>query len=181
MKNCAGDWNHESPAHLSASAGMEQIQAGGETRVRGRLQVWIWLQVLCNGGMALGLSLLYLLDLGSADLPLVFRWGVRYSTFCSAAVSLSAGTTTAAVCWAWRCWERSPAAMATPGPVSSAHCSPRLTPSSSPSPTPCSILAPGKTKYSLRKAIINFLLTYISKDHFQFLQEGGAVLSSGCL
>ena len=53
---------------------MEQIQAGGETRVRGRLQVWIWLQVLCNGGMALGLSLLYLLDLGSADLPLVFRW-----------------------------------------------------------------------------------------------------------
>ena len=62
-----------------------------------------------------------------------------------------------------------------------AHCSPRLTPSSSPSPTPCSILAPGKTNYSLRKAIINFLLTYISKDHFQFLQEGGAVLSSGCL
>ena len=32
-----------------------------------------WLQVLCNGGMALELSLLYLLDLGSADLPVVFR------------------------------------------------------------------------------------------------------------
>ena len=62
-----------------------------------------------------------------------------------------------------------------------AHCSPRLTPSTSPSSTPCSILAPGKTNYSLRKAIINFLLTYISKDHFHFLQEGGAVLSSGCL
>ena len=61
-----------------------------------------WLQVLCNGGMALELSLLYLLDLGSADLPVVFRWGVRYSTFCSAAVSLSAGTTTAAAGWAWR-------------------------------------------------------------------------------
>ena len=33
-----------------------------------------WLQVLCNAGMALELSLLYLLDLGSADLPVVFRW-----------------------------------------------------------------------------------------------------------
>ena len=33
-----------------------------------------WLQVLCNGGMALELSLLYLLDLGSADLPVDFRW-----------------------------------------------------------------------------------------------------------
>ena len=32
-----------------------------------------WLQVLCNGGMALELSLLYLLDLGSADLPVDFR------------------------------------------------------------------------------------------------------------
>ena len=31
-----------------------------------------WLQVLCNGGMALELSLLYLLDLGSADLPVDF-------------------------------------------------------------------------------------------------------------
>ena len=87
-----------------------------------------WLQVLCNGGMALELSLLYLLDLGSANLPLVFRWGVRYSTFCSAAVSLSAGTTTAAAGWAWRCWGRSPAAMSTPGPASSAHCSTRALP-----------------------------------------------------
>ena len=33
-----------------------------------------WLQALCNAGMALELSLLYLLDLGSADLPVVFRW-----------------------------------------------------------------------------------------------------------
>ena len=33
-----------------------------------------WLQVLCNGGMALELSLLYLLDLGLADLPVDFRW-----------------------------------------------------------------------------------------------------------
>ena len=32
-----------------------------------------WLQVLCNGGMALELSLLYLLDVGSADLPVDFR------------------------------------------------------------------------------------------------------------
>ena len=32
-----------------------------------------WLQVLCNGGMALELSLLYLLDIGSADLPVDFR------------------------------------------------------------------------------------------------------------
>ena len=103
-----------------------------------------WLQALCNAGMALELSLLYLLDLGSADLPVVFRWVSDIQTFCSAAVSLSAGTTTAAA-------------------------------------TPCSILAPGKTNYSPRKAIINFLLTYISKDLFQFLQEGGAVLSSGCL
>ena len=29
---------------------------------------------LCNGGMALELSLLYPLDLGSADLPVDFRW-----------------------------------------------------------------------------------------------------------
>ena len=79
-----------------------------------------WLQVLCNGGMALELSLLYLLDLGSADLPVDFRWVSNIQTFCSAAVSLSADITTAAVCWAWRCWERSPAAMATPGPASSA-------------------------------------------------------------
>ena len=32
-----------------------------------------WLQVLCNGGMALELSLLYLLDIGCADLPVDFR------------------------------------------------------------------------------------------------------------
>jgi hypothetical protein len=30
--------------------------------------------MLCNGSMALGLSLLYLLDLSSADLLVVFRW-----------------------------------------------------------------------------------------------------------
>ena len=63
---------------------------------------------LCNGGMALELSLLYPLDLGSADLPVVFRWVSDIQTFCSAAVSLSEGTTTAAVGWAWRCWGRSP-------------------------------------------------------------------------
>ena len=80
-----------------------------------------WLQVLCNGGMALGLSLLYLLDLSSADLPVVFRWVSDIQTFCSAAVSPSAGTTTAVAAWAWRC----PAVMATPGPASSAPCSPR--------------------------------------------------------
>ena len=56
-----------------------------------------WLQALCNAGLALGLSLLFLLDLGSADLPVVFRWVSDIQTFCSAAVlSLSAGTTTAA-------------------------------------------------------------------------------------
>ena len=87
-----------------------------------------WLQALCNAGMALELSLLYLLDLGSADLPVVFRWVSDIQTFCSAAVSLSAGTTTAAAGWAWRCWGRSPAAMSTPGPASSAHCSTRALP-----------------------------------------------------
>ena len=35
---------------------------------------FVWLQALCNAAMALGISLLYLLDLGSADLPVVFRW-----------------------------------------------------------------------------------------------------------
>ena len=78
-----------------------------------------WLQVLCNGGMALELSLLYLLDLGSADLPVDFRWVSDIKHYavlqCS---SPSAGTTTAAAGWAWRCWGRSPAAMATPGPAS---------------------------------------------------------------
>ena len=87
-----------------------------------------WLQALCNAGMALELSLLYLLDLGSADLPVVFRWVSDIQTFCSAAVSLSAGTTTAAAGWAWRCWGRSPAAMSTPGPASSVHCSTRALP-----------------------------------------------------
>ena len=32
-----------------------------------------WLQVLCNGAMATELSLLYLIDVGSADLPVDFR------------------------------------------------------------------------------------------------------------
>ena len=81
-------------------------------------------QVLCNAVLALGLGFLYLLDLGSADLPVVFRWVSDIQTFCSAAVSLSAGTTTAAAGWAWR----SPAAMSTPGPASSAHCSTRALP-----------------------------------------------------
>ena len=35
MKKCAGDRKHEIPAHLAASAGTDQIQAGGETRTRG--------------------------------------------------------------------------------------------------------------------------------------------------
>merc|ERR1739845_78023 len=38
-----------------------------------------WLQVLCNGGMATELSLLYLLDIGSADLPVDFRHQYRAS------------------------------------------------------------------------------------------------------
>merc|ERR1711970_1447603 len=38
-----------------------------------------WLQVLCNGGMAFELSLLYLLDIGSADLPVDFRSNYRAS------------------------------------------------------------------------------------------------------
>jgi len=38
-----------------------------------------WLQVLCNGGMATELSLLYLLDIGSADLPIDFRHQYRAS------------------------------------------------------------------------------------------------------
>jgi len=38
-----------------------------------------WLQVLCNGGMALELSLLYLLDIGSSDLPVDFRHEYRAS------------------------------------------------------------------------------------------------------
>ena len=38
-----------------------------------------WLQVLCNGGMALELSLLYLLDVGSVDLPVDFRSEYRAS------------------------------------------------------------------------------------------------------
>jgi len=38
-----------------------------------------WLQVLCNGGMATELSLLYLLDIGSADLPVDFRGQYRAS------------------------------------------------------------------------------------------------------
>ena len=71
-------------------------------------------QVLCNAVLALGLGFLYLLDLGSADLPVVFRWVSDIQTFCSAAVSPSAGTTTAVAAWAWRCWGRSPAAIATP-------------------------------------------------------------------
>jgi uncharacterized membrane protein len=38
-----------------------------------------WLQVLCNGAMATQLSLLYLLDVGSADLPIDFRHQYRAS------------------------------------------------------------------------------------------------------
>lgn len=38
-----------------------------------------WLQVLCNGGMALELSLLYLLDVGSVDLPVDFSHQYRAS------------------------------------------------------------------------------------------------------
>ena len=38
-----------------------------------------WLQVLCNGAMATELSLLYLLDIGSADLPVDFRHQYRAS------------------------------------------------------------------------------------------------------
>lgn len=38
-----------------------------------------WQQVLCNGGMATQLSLLYMLDVGSADLPVDFRHQYRAS------------------------------------------------------------------------------------------------------
>jgi len=38
-----------------------------------------WLQVICNGGMAFELSLLYLLDIGSHDLPVDFRHHYRAS------------------------------------------------------------------------------------------------------
>jgi len=38
-----------------------------------------WLQVLCNGAMATQLALLYLLDVGSADLPVDFRHQYRAS------------------------------------------------------------------------------------------------------
>jgi len=38
-----------------------------------------WLKVLCNGGIAFKLSLLYLLDIGSADLPVDFRHQYRAS------------------------------------------------------------------------------------------------------
>jgi len=38
-----------------------------------------WLQVLCNGGMATELALLYLLDVGSTDLPVDFRHNYRAS------------------------------------------------------------------------------------------------------
>ena len=38
-----------------------------------------WLQVLCNGAMATELALLYLLDVGSADLPVDFRHHYRAS------------------------------------------------------------------------------------------------------
>ena len=45
-------------------------------------------QVLCNAVLALGLGFLYLLDLGSADLPVVFRWVSDIQTFCSECSSL---------------------------------------------------------------------------------------------
>lgn len=38
-----------------------------------------WLQVLCNGGVAMELSLLYLLDIGSQELPVDFRQSYRAS------------------------------------------------------------------------------------------------------
>ena len=63
-----------------------------------------WLQVLCNAGMALGLSLPPLPPGSRLSRPARgLQVGVQHSTFCSAAVSLSAGTTTAAAGWAWRC------------------------------------------------------------------------------
>lgn len=43
-----------------------------------------WLQVLCNGGVATELALLYLIDVGSADLPLDFRAEYRASWLASA-------------------------------------------------------------------------------------------------
>jgi len=43
-----------------------------------------WLDILCSSGMALELSLLYLIDIGSADLPIDFRHQYRASWFCCA-------------------------------------------------------------------------------------------------
>jgi len=48
----------------------EEFKEGGQRN---------WLQVLCNGGMAFELSLLYLLDIGSSDLPVDFRHEYRSS------------------------------------------------------------------------------------------------------
>eukprot|EP00092_Neocalanus_flemingeri_P003005 GFUD01003214.1.p1 GENE.GFUD01003214.1~~GFUD01003214.1.p1 ORF type:complete len:333 (+),score=66.80 GFUD01003214.1:86-1084(+) len=48
----------------------EDVKEGGQKN---------WLQVLCNGGIAFELCLLYLLDIGSADLPVDFRHQYRAS------------------------------------------------------------------------------------------------------
>jgi len=43
-----------------------------------------WVDILCSSGMALELCLLYLIDIGSADLPIDFRHQYRASWFCCA-------------------------------------------------------------------------------------------------
>jgi len=59
---------------LSSSKAVKYVQ-GAENE--GGMRTW--LQVLCNGAMATELSLLYLLDVGSADLPVDFRHQYRAS------------------------------------------------------------------------------------------------------
>merc|ERR1712025_1449649 len=106
-----------------------------------------WLQVLCNGGMATELSLLYLLDIGSSDLPVDFRQHYRASWLgCAVLGALScwtlapltsqwtSGSTTAPRGSAAQCWVLSPAVTGTPGPVSLEACLPGDSLSSSP---PC--------------------------------------------
>ena len=55
------------------------LKNGGREPLPEIVQSSFLLKVLCNGGMATELSLLYLLDVGSADLPVDFRHHYRAS------------------------------------------------------------------------------------------------------
>ena len=83
----------QSPRLLRELKQGDQVHAGGEEDLRVGLQrgrtaelatgcvfvhqsclfMTTFLQVFCNGAMATELALLYLLDVGSADLPIDFR------------------------------------------------------------------------------------------------------------